>query len=145
MSTQESTKTQAQEIASALRQIAVEPLDVPRISAYMSLQVPGAETDDERIATVDAVGMAVLGKQGEARAMSDRTWHHNVHGRVGQGVMFGVFDAIASPEERARVAELAELRAKVAELEGTQVVKAILSPDSPSLPAEVSPDRLVTS
>ncbi len=121
MSTEESTKTQAQEIAAALRQIAdaVEPLDLPTMYAGLTLTTTGVTDDAVKVAAIDAVAVAVAGKPGSTRAIAGGVFHHESGSRVGV-VRVTAFDQVASPEERARVAELAELRAKVAELEAAK-------------------------
>ena len=107
-------------IAADLRRVAdafdaVSGLEL-KVPPFVVFDVQPGGTDQQIMARVDAIGHALFGKPGKPQRMGGNTWHYNVSGTVGV-VRVDVYDGIADPETPKREAELAALRARVAELE----------------------------
>lgn len=68
-------------------------------------------TDGEKIAVVDAIGQALLGKPGEARKLSGGGYHHKAGGQRGR-LTVDIFTSVEGPEKRALLEEVERLRAE---------------------------------
>jgi hypothetical protein len=105
-----------QATAADLRRIA-DGLDTlpPRVdSPYLSVSIlPAIKTVEE----VDAIGNAIFGKTGETSRGSDG-WRHQVQRTLHGGRGYVAVHALVSGPPDERDVELAQLRARVAELEG---------------------------
>lgn len=109
-----------QAAAAELHRIADAIGDLPcsRKKPYLSLAIlptAGDSSTDQKIADVDAVAMAVLGKPAETVENSPGNWFRLVREERG-GIYIAVQGAIPSPH----VNELEQLRARVAELEAAR-------------------------
>lgn len=101
--------------------------------------------DSVKIATVDAIALAVLDQVAATEAPSsavDRDWlYHQAQDARRGPVTVRVWEMISDPRvaelERLR-AELAAAWAQLAAADAAQVVAAVLTPDSPTLPGEVA-------
>jgi hypothetical protein len=106
--------TELRAIADSLDTLAEMPLN--RLWVRVDIQPSGTDDDEQKIATIDAIGQAVVGKAGTVRVMSDGvSYHHDASGTLGT-VVFSVFSSVASPAERERLAEVTRLRAELDEL-----------------------------
>lgn len=111
------------ELAAELRRIAddLEPLDergvAPLSSVSLNFQPGPFRPEQETTATVDAIGLALLGQPGAPMEMSGGSYHHDARGRRGS-ISVGAFTSVSSPQERERQAELERLRAEVERLRG---------------------------
>ncbi len=76
-----------------------------------------ADSDDDKIRTVDAVANTLLDAPGQPRRMSGGGYHHDAHGRYG-AVQVSVFDSVTDPQRRDLQAELDRLRAENEHLRG---------------------------
>jgi hypothetical protein len=106
----------SQTLAEALREIAdkLAPLDLA-VKPWVRLDLqPSDKAEADQVATCDAIAVALFGKPGEARNMSNGTWHHNAAGHVGP-VAVSTYTAITAPADREREAELERLKAELAE------------------------------
>ncbi len=113
-----------QQLAQALREIAGHLADfaghnMPPLSVHLDILtgLPDDAADQVKMATIDAVSLALVGKTGETRKLSNSTYHYNGRGHVGP-VFVNVFDAIASPDQRVKDEEIARLRAELAQVRG---------------------------
>lgn len=139
MSHQESNPRTPAVIAADLRRIA-DMLDtitgpMPDFYAQLTMQPRTSGNDAETIRVIDAVGQAIAGKDGAAEEMGSGKYHYDLSTHVG-GVDVAAYTTVAAPAERERLAELAALRARVAELEARRTAAAVLTPDAHVLPAE---------
>jgi hypothetical protein len=87
---------------------------------YVMLSILPSGKHDEpiRVAQVDALLKAILGKPGEPRPNGD-TWQHSGRGSVGP-VEVSIHTRVVGPQPDEVQAELIRLRARVAELEREQ-------------------------
>jgi len=80
------------------------------------IQPSGHRGDDTKtIASVDALGNALLGHPGQRVAMGSGAWHYDASGCEGP-IQLGIYMSVSSPEDRAKDQELARLRAEVESL-----------------------------
>jgi hypothetical protein len=99
----------------------IADLPCSRKKPYLTLGILPTESDsspEQKIAEVDAVAMAVLGKPAETVENSPGNWYRLVRGEC-SGIYVSVQASIPSPH----VNELERLRARVAELEAEQVAR----------------------
>ena len=114
--------TELRAIADALDTLASTPLT--RLYVTLQIQPSGADDDGQKIATIDAIGMAVVGKPGAVEPMIDgRSWHHDASGTRGP-VGFSVYSSVTPPAERERLAEVAQLRAELDDLKAQRALDA---------------------
>jgi hypothetical protein len=126
------------EIAAQLRHMA-DDLDglagVGLPAPYFSIDIhPHGESDEQIVATVDAVATALLGTPGETYPVSGG-FHHGHRGRRGP-IWIGVYERVSDPAERERAAELARLRTEVA------VYRSQVKPAGPLRPVVVLEDEI---
>lgn len=107
------------EIATALQTVA----DRLATLGELPMSNPGVRVDilphggeDVEVAAIDAIGRAVTGKPGQTEQYSDGSYHHTVSGHV-DGIQVHAFTSVSSPVERKMRAELAQLRARLGELD----------------------------
>lgn len=89
---------------------------LPEVSVEVKFW-PRADTDEQTVATIDAIGLALLGESGAPRENTPGRWMHFVRGEVGS-VRVDSFKSIESPERQAQEAEIARLKAEIARLQG---------------------------
>jgi hypothetical protein len=150
------TSAELRRIADALDTL--PPGDEPPYTTVSFLPAPTGASPEEKIAAVDAVALAVLGKPGELAQYGSDSWFHIVR-RTTNNVHLTVQESVPAP--KARDAELDRLRARIAELEATTdrpaaglpVLSAVLPSAThdlgfgysrevePDDPTPVSPDR----
>jgi hypothetical protein len=89
----------------------------PLVHAGLTFLPQHTLTDEEKVAAIDAVATALLGKPGALQKLNAGGYHHHVDGWRG-AVEISVFSAVSGPEDRAKDEEIARLRAEVARLTG---------------------------
>jgi hypothetical protein len=104
-------------VADAIDAMPVGDLALPvvelKISTRLYERIPAV--DAVKIATVDAVAMAVLGRAAQTEATS-QDWMYHIAMEQRGPVNVKVWEIIADPKVRERESELERLRAEVAEL-----------------------------
>jgi len=100
---------------------------------YVSIDIqPRTSDDDTGIATVDALAGRLFGTAGQNTLMSGGTFHHTAKAQIGD-VKVSVYTAVTPPAERAKAAELADLRKQLA---AAQAELAARTPDPGDDPAD---------
>lgn len=89
--------------------------DLHELTVGLNIQPIGDRSDDITIHTIDALANALFGRPGVPTPMSGGTWHYHAEGQLADRFRVATFGGMKSPDERAKDAELAELRARVAE------------------------------
>jgi hypothetical protein len=109
-----------QQVADSLRRVAdalagLDPADLAGLYVHVNMQ-PGdrAASEAAKMATIDAVANAVLGKPAETRELSPGTYHHTVAGHLPGAVHVSIYNSVTNPAERELHAELERLRAELA-------------------------------
>jgi hypothetical protein len=112
-------------VATALREIAddLSGLSGDPIAVTVSIQ-PWHSHCTDVVGVVDQIAQALFGRPATTVAMSNGTFHHSAAGPRGTGerpVQVAVFGGVPDPALVARDAELAALRAELAQLRTTTI------------------------
>lgn len=110
-------------IAESLRLLAglfadLDPLEIGEVSVELDVQITGSgsDTEDERCALADRLCKQLFGIDAEAR---DTLYGTPTCGHTVGCIAVDIYTGIKTARERALVAEVAELRAKLAEANPT--------------------------
>lgn len=101
-------------IASDLEKLIGSGLSMPWFMIGIQPATGRRGHDQDVVAAVDAVAIALLGRPASGKRLST-SYMHIIEGKRGP-VEVNVYQSVSDPEERERDAELARLRAEVAEL-----------------------------
>lgn len=107
----------AADVVTALRAIAdkISTLgDAPLPNLYVSIALQPSGGEEAQVAAVDAIGGALYGGPGCDVEMSGGNFHHDAKGYI-NGVAVDAYCRVTNPEVRETKAELARLRAQLAE------------------------------
>jgi hypothetical protein len=107
----------ASEIAAGLRAVADQLAtlgDLPMPATFVCIDILPHGGEDNEVAAIDRIGQVLTGTPGQARQMSDGSYHHGVKAHV-NGITVNAFTSVTSPDQRRMQAEIDRLRAQLAE------------------------------